>query len=91
MWHERVCIAGSCRVWPARPSIHPAVFASFFLAVAIYNRMDFVISKDKQWEGKQAAGLVSRELSRLEDVVAGEGWGQQGSVSGKGSSSRIGT
>jgi hypothetical protein len=31
-----------------------AVFAAFFAAVAVYNRLDFTITRDEKWQERQA-------------------------------------
>jgi hypothetical protein len=31
-----------------------AVFAAFFAAVAVYNRLDFTITRDEKWQESQA-------------------------------------
>ncbi len=56
-----------------------AVFAALFLAVAVYNRLDFTITRDERWLEQQARdkgrGLLQQLLViwERESVVIGLG------------------
>lgn len=43
----------------------PAVFAALFLAFAVYNRLDFTITKDDAWQEEQARDKTRGILQQL--------------------------
>jgi hypothetical protein len=43
----------------------PAVFAALFLAFAVYNRLDFTITKDEAWQEEQARDKTRGILQQL--------------------------
>lgn len=55
-----------------RVCLLPAVFAAFFLAVSLYNRLDFTITKDERWQEQQAADKARGILQQL--LAIWEGW-----------------
>jgi hypothetical protein len=48
------------------------VFAAFFLAVSLYNRLDFTITKDEAWQEQQAADKARGILQQLLAIWEGE-------------------
>lgn len=42
-----------------------AVFAALFLAVAVFNRLDFTITKDERWKEDQARDKARGILQQL--------------------------
>lgn len=67
-----------------------AVFAAFFLAVSLYNRLDFTITKDERWQEQQAAdkarGVLQQLLAIWEGRCGFRVWG-----SGQGMQDWVGT
>jgi hypothetical protein len=47
------------------PCLLPAAFAAFFLAVAVYNRLDLTITKDERWQEEQAQDKARGLLDQL--------------------------
>lgn len=41
------------------------MFAAFFAAVAVYNRLDFTITKDERWQEEQARDKARGILQKL--------------------------
>lgn len=48
------------------------MFAAFFVAVAVYNRLDFTITKDERWLEKQAHDKALGLIQQLVAVWDGE-------------------
>jgi hypothetical protein len=51
-----------------------------FLAVALYNRLDFTITKDERWQEEQARDKARGILQKLLTIWECEFWGRVGEV-----------
>lgn len=67
MWATMYCCCCCCCCFAAA-----AVFAALFAAVAIYNRLDFTITKDEAWRESQARDKARGILQQLLTIWEGK-------------------